>query len=62
MEKAYKIAQAKLWPWKISTQNMCKKKLKISQHFVKMPKNAQKMQKTFKKRVQKQKINTAVKN
>ena len=25
MEKAYKIAHAKLWVWKISTQNMCKK-------------------------------------
>ena len=25
MEKPYKIAQAKLGPWKISTQNICKK-------------------------------------
>ena len=25
MEKAYKIAHSKLWVWKISSQNMCKK-------------------------------------
>ena len=28
MEKAYKIAHTNLWVWKISTQNMCKKRSK----------------------------------
>ena len=56
MEKAYKIAHAKLWVWKISTQNMCKKCPKSC----KTCKNGQncnnkKRQKTLIKRVKKTK-------
>ena len=42
MEKAYKIAQAQLGAWKISTQNMCEKCSKLF-------KNQQKKQKLHKK-------------
>ena len=40
MEKAYKIAQAKLWAWKVCTQIMCKKS-KNHAKLAKMPKIAQ---------------------
>ena len=62
MEKAYKIAHAKLRVWKISTQNMCKK----CPTSCKMSKNGQnftkKCQKPLTKRMEKPKISTAVKN
>ena len=48
MEKAYKIANAKLQVWKISTQNM-RKNAQNRAKFAKMPKIAQKKPKTFNK-------------
>ena len=60
MEKAYKIALAKIWVWKISTQNMCKN----AQNCEKMRKKGKKLHKTktFKKNSKNIKISTAVKN
>ena len=58
MEKAYKIAQAKLQVWNISTQNMCKRCPKIVQNLKKCPK----LHKNGQKPLIKPKVSTAVRN
>ena len=61
MGKAYKIAQARLQAWKISTQNMYKKGSKSCKNEQKCQKLQQKRQKTLQNHVKKN-ISTAVKN